>query len=92
MSDIYHSFDPMESENGRTLVNVGQEEENLNSVPSDGREDSQQASEQPSSATSGSSCKAESSEKPMENEKTLDGMYYLYLGHYKNLEISSVRI
>ena len=81
----------MESENGRTPVNVGQEEKNINSVPS-GREDSQQASEQTSSATSASSCKAESSEKPMESEKTLDGMYYLYLGHYKNLEISSVRI
>ena len=86
----------MESENGRTLVNVGQEEENINSVPStrssDGREDSQQASEQPSFATSASSCKAESSEKPIENEKTLDGMYYLNLELYKNWEISSVRI
>ena len=68
----------MESENGGNLVNVSQEEENIKFVlstrSSDGREDSQQASEHTSSGTSAS----------IEKEKMLDGMYYSYLRHYRN--------
>ena len=73
----------MESENGRTPVNVGQEEKNINLVAneSDDRGDISQVSEQTSSATFASSSKVESSEKPTENEKSLDGMYLI--GEYR---------
>ena len=72
----------MESENGRTPVSVGQEEKNINPVAneSDDRGDiSQQVSELTSSATSASSSKVESSEKPTEYEKSLDGTYLINL-------------
>ena len=71
----------MESDNGRTPVYAGQDEDNINSVgsasSSDGHQDiSQQACEQQSSATFASSGKASSSEKPTQIKETSDGMYY----------------
>ena len=85
----YHSFGLMESEKEKTPSNINsaaEQEEKIDSVTSArstvGHEDSQQASEQTSSATSALSCKAKSAEKPAKNKKPLDGTYY-YLKRYK---------
>jgi hypothetical protein len=73
VGNIFQGFVRMEGEKEKPPINVKEQEENINPVPSDGQE----TCGQPSPSTSVLSFKPESPEKQKDSsERTLNGKYF----------------